>query len=216
MREKRSELKMKDYKKLKLPLLTTHDEEYQMLIDVAELFAKQEAKTNEKKSGDATEITVRNHLLGHGLRMALNPELTVRGYDYTTKAKRIDGLLLKDGIDQNKRIFEPEEVKAVLEIKNNGVAKQSGRIHEKFKKLEDISKDYLFGVIVLSEKLLSPTPYADAIYEEDVDIEKCKVFTCVLRREWYPMYQKAVVINKQKEGLFWKTGEWQDCINYLK
>lgn len=108
---------MKDYKKLNLPLLTTQDEEYQMLIDVADLFTKQEAITNEKKSGDATEITVRNHLLAHGLRMALNPELTVRGYDYTTKAKRIDGLLLKDRVDQNKRIYETDEVKAVLENK---------------------------------------------------------------------------------------------------
>jgi hypothetical protein len=206
---------MKDYKKLNLSLLTIQDEEYRMLIEVAELFTKQEAVTNEKKVGDATEIVVRNHLLSHGLRMALNPELTVKGYDYRTKAKRIDGLLLKDGTDQNKRIYEPDEVKAVIEIKNNGVANQSDRIHEKFKKLEDISKAYRFAVIVLSEKLLSRTPYPYAICEEDVNIEKCKVFTLVLRKAWYSLYQKTEVINKQNEGLFWKTAEWKDCINYL-
>lgn len=56
---------MKDYKKLNLPLLTKQDEEYRMLIDVAELYAPQKAKTTEKKSGDATEIVIRNHLLNH-------------------------------------------------------------------------------------------------------------------------------------------------------
>jgi hypothetical protein len=70
-------------------------------------------------------------------------------------------------------------------------------------------------VIVLSEKLLSPTPYKFAIYEEDIAIEKCRVFTCVLRREWYPLREKAVVINMQQQGLLWKSGEWQNCINSI-
>ena len=95
---------MKDYKKLNLPLLTRQDEEYQMLVDVAELYTKQKAKTTERKSGDATEIAIRNHLLNHGLRMALNPELSVRGYN--NKADQIDGLLLRQDTDQNKHVYE--------------------------------------------------------------------------------------------------------------
>jgi hypothetical protein len=205
---------MKDYKKLNLPLLTKQDEEYQMLIDVSDLYTRQKAKTTERKSGDATEIAIRNHLLDHGLRMSINPELTVRGYN--NKADKIDALLLKEPVDQNKRIYESYEVDTIIEIKNNGVAEQSSRIHTKFKKLEDISRDFSFAVIVLSEKLLSPTPYRYAICEEDVDIEKCRVFTCVLRSQWFPLREKAVVLNAQENGQLWKSGEWQDCLDYLK
>ncbi|MGD0072356.1 MAG: hypothetical protein ABSB71_12455 [Candidatus Bathyarchaeia archaeon] len=205
---------MKDYKKLNLPLLTKQDEEYQILIDVAELFTKQKAKTTERKSGDATEIAIRNHLISHSLRMALNPELTVRGYD--NKADRIDGLLLKDGTDPNKLVYEPHEVDAVIEIKNNGVAEQSSKIHRKFKELEDISKSFRFAVIVLSERLLSPTPYCYAIYEEDVNIQKCRVFTCILRRKYLRLREKAVIVESQENGQLWKSGEWIECTDYLK
>ena len=64
-----------------------------MLIDVAELYAQQQAKTIEKKSGDATEIVIRNHLLNHGFRMALNPELTIQRK--SEKADLIDSILSK-------------------------------------------------------------------------------------------------------------------------
>ena len=171
---------MKDYKKLNLPLLTKQDEEYQMLIDISDLYRKQKAKTAERKSGDATEIAVRNYLLSHGLRMALNPELSVKGY--TNQADLVDGLLLKDGVNQNKLIYAFSEIEAVIEIKNNGVANQSANIHRKFIALRNISESFRFAVIVVSERLLSPTPYCYAINEEAVDIEQCKVFTCILRR----------------------------------
>jgi hypothetical protein len=205
---------MKDYRRLNLPLLADQDEEYKMLIEIAELYTQQKAKTTEKKSGDATEIVIRNHLLNHKFRMALNPELTIQGLSHT--ADRIDALLLKSKIDQNKSVYQPHEVDAVIEIKNNGVAEQSNKIKRKFKELVDISKDFRLAVVVLSERLLSPTPYCYAINEEDIGIEKCRVFTCVLRRTWARLREKAVVVEMQKSGQLWKSNEWQEFIDYLK
>jgi hypothetical protein len=73
-----------DYKKLNLPLLTEQDEEYHMLREVAEEYARQHEKTAEKKSGNATENVIRNHLLSHGFNVALNPELKIHGSNETS------------------------------------------------------------------------------------------------------------------------------------
>jgi hypothetical protein len=213
---------MKDYKKLNLPLLTTKDEEYHMLADIADLYVKQEAKTERKKSGDATEIVVRDYLIKHGLNMALDKELTpkeltIKGYQAYTEADRIDALSLKAGVNQHKLVYDSEEVNTVIEIKKTAASDTvSDDIHRKFKALEAISPDLHFAVIVLSERLLSPTPYKNAICEEKVDIAKCKVFTCILRRTYLGLHHKAVLINAQEEGQLWKSGEWQGLVDYLK
>jgi len=205
---------MKDYKKLNLPLLTEQDEEYQILIDIAEEYARQQEKTAEMKSGKATEIVVRNHLLSHGFNVALKPELKIKGSN--TTAGRIDSLLLRNQVDQNKLVYSPNDVSVVIEIKNNGVAEQSRRIAKKFGQLREISEHFAFAVIVLSEKLLSRTPYPYAICEEDIGIETCQIFTCVIRREWAKMYNKAVVAEMLREGRLWNSHEWNEFIDYLK
>jgi hypothetical protein len=205
---------MKDYKKLNLPLLTEQDEEYQMLIEVAEEYSRQQEKTAERKSGNATEKVIRDHLLRHGFNMALRSELRIKGSSSTVG--RIDALLLKPSVDPSKLIYPPNEVAAVIEIKNNGVAEQSKRIARKFTQLKGISDDLRFVVIVLSEKLLSRTPYPHAICEEDIGIESCRVFTCVIRKEWRKMYEKAVVQNMLEQGRLWNSHEWKECIDYLK
>lgn len=214
----RSELK--DYTKLNLPLLTKQDEEYELLFDIAELYQKQKAKTERKRSGDAAEIIVRDGLIKHGLSMALDKEVTykelsIRGYE--NQADRIDALLLKKGINQHKLIYEPKEVDTVIEIKKTAASDTvSEGIHKKFKKLEDISPELRFAVIVLSERLLSPTPYKNAICEEKVNIEKCKVFTCVLRRTYLKLHDKAVLVNAQENGQLRISGEWKMFIDYLR
>ena len=48
----------------KKPFLTASDEEYAMLIEVSEEFEKQKIdKTAREKSGNPTEIVIRNHLM---------------------------------------------------------------------------------------------------------------------------------------------------------
>lgn len=205
---------MKDYKKLNLLLLTEQDEEYHILIEVAEEYARQHEKTAEKKSGNATENVIRNHLLSHGFNVALNPELKIHGSNKTVD--RIDSLLLKMDVDPNKRVYSPNEVSVVIEIKNNGVADQSSKIAKKFNQLKEISHNFRFAVIVLSEKLLSQTPYPYAICEEDIGIENCRVFTSIIRRKWDKMYDKAVVMKMLRDGRLWNSHEWQEFIDYLE
>ena len=63
-----------------LPLLTEKDEEFQMLLKVAEEYTRQKSeKTSEKKSGDATEIVIRNYLLKRGFNVTLNPNVKIEG-----------------------------------------------------------------------------------------------------------------------------------------
>jgi hypothetical protein len=205
---------MKDYKKLNLPLLTKQDEEYKMLIEVTEERERQKGtKTAEKKSGDATEIVIRNHLLEKDFNVTLKPEVKIRGSSRTIG--RIDSLLLKNGVDSDKSEYEPNDVRMVIEIKNTGVACQSIRMNKKFNELREIL-DFRFAVVVLSERLLSPKPYCYAINKEDIGIKKCEVFTCVLRRKETKLYEKAVVIEMLENGELWKSSEWQDFINYLR
>ena len=55
----------------KKPLLTDSDEEYAMLIEVTEEFQKQKIdKTAREKSGNATEIILRNHLIRRNLNVS--------------------------------------------------------------------------------------------------------------------------------------------------
>ena len=54
----------------KNPILTANDEEYTILIEVSEEFQKQKIdKTTREKSGNATEIVIRNHLLKEEKRL---------------------------------------------------------------------------------------------------------------------------------------------------
>ena len=214
---------MKDYKKLNLPLLTTKDEEYRLLADIADLYLKQDVnKTERKKSGDATEIAIREYLVKHSLNMALDKELTpkeltIKGYQAYSEADRIDALSLKAGVNQHKLVYDPREVETVIEIKKTAASDTvSEQIHRKFKALSDISPNLRFAVIVLSERLLSPTPYKNTISEEKINIENCTVFTCAARRKYISLHHKADLTQALEEDQLWKTGELQDFIAYLK
>ena len=99
------------------PVLTASDEEYTILIEVSEEFEKQKIdKTTREKSGSATEIIIRNHLLRRNLNLSMNPNVTIQG------SKIKNGLLLlKSGVDSNQKTFTSNNVKMVIEIKNNAV-----------------------------------------------------------------------------------------------
>lgn len=205
---------MKDYKKLNLPLLTEKDEEYQMLLAVAEEYTRQHTqKTREKRSGDATEIVLREFLLKKGFNVTLRPDLKIQGQGGTID--RIDSLLLMPKVDPNKPSYVPEEVDAILEIKNNGVANQSLRIREKFDGSRGVSQNFRFAVAVFSERFLSRTPYKYAITEDELGNEKYRVFTFVARRIWDRMYDVSVVERMLRDHELWKTGEKDDLLSFL-
>ena len=209
----------------KKPILTANDEEYTMLIEVSEEFEKQKIdKTTREKSGNATEIVIRNHLLRRNLNLSMNPNVTIQG----SKIKN-DLLLLKNGVNPNQKIFTSDNVKMVIEIKNNGVGgktMENGKredpnkvLRVKFNELEGTTNVRNFAVIVLSETLLPPrTPYKWRFKEEVIRKENCKVFTLVARQLYPPggLYIKSSIVEMLQNEQMKKTGEFQQLINYLK
>jgi hypothetical protein len=209
----------------KKPVLATSDEEYTMLIEVSEEFEKQKIdKTAREKSGTATGIIIRNHLLTRNLNLSMIPNITIQG----SKIKN-DLLLLKKGVDPNQKTYLSDQVKMVIEVKNNAVGGktlENGKredpnkmLHFKFNELEGTTNVKNFAVIVLSETLLPPrTPYKWRFKEEAIGKENCKVFTLVARQLYPPggLYIKSSILEMLQEGQMKKTGEFQQLINYLK
>jgi len=185
----------------KKPLLTNSDEEYAMLIEVTEEFLKQKIdKTAREKSGNATEIILRNHLIRRNLKVSMLPNVTIQG----SKIKN-DLLLLKNGVDPNQKTFSSDNVKMVIEIKNNAVGGKTldndkredpnKMLRVKFNELEATTNVRNFAVIVFSETLLPPrTPYKWRFKEEVIGKENCKV---LVARQMYPpggLYIKSNIV----------------------
>jgi hypothetical protein len=209
----------------KKPFLKASDEEYTMLIEVSEEFEKQKIdKTAREKSGKATEIVIRNHLIRRNFNLSMVPNVTIQG----SKIKN-DLLLLKSGVDPNQKTFPSDNVKMVIEIKNNAVGGktlENGKredpnkiLRVKFNELEGTTKVRNFAVIVLSETLLPPrAPYKWRFKEEVIGKENCKVFTLVARQLYPPggLYIKSNIVEMLQKEQMKKTAEFQQLINYLK
>jgi hypothetical protein len=202
---------MSEYDKLMKPLLTEQDEEFQMLLEVAEEYLKQKrGDTPQNKSGNATEIVIRNHLLKRGFNITLNPNVKIQG-----SGIRNDSLLLKPNVNPSKQMYASNEVDTVIEIKNNAVANQSRIIKENFDELRRISENFHFAVIVLSER----KGYTHEITDEKLGNPRYLSFTLVSRRQ-YPsisgLYNKEAIMDMLRKKEMKKTGEWEKLIAYLK
>jgi hypothetical protein len=209
----------------KQPLLAATDEEYAMLIEVSEEFEKQKIdKTTREKSGSATEIVLRNHLLRRNLNLSMIPDVTIQG----SKIKN-DLLLLKNGVDPNQKTSPSNNVKMVIEIKNNAVGGktlENGKredpnkvLRAKFNEIEGTTNVRNFAIIVLSETLLPPrTPYKWRFKEKVIGKENCKVFTLVARQLYPPggLYIKSSIVEMLQNEQMKKTGEFQQLISYLQ
>jgi hypothetical protein len=196
-----------------------------MLIEVSEEFEKQKTdKTAREKSGKPTEIVIRNHLIRKNLNLSTSPNVTIQG----SKIKN-DLLLLKNGVDPNQKTYLSNQVKMIIEIKNNAVGAKTSKdgkrenpnkvLRVKFNELEATTKVRNFVVIVLSETLLPPrSRYKWRFKEEAIGKQNCKVFTLVAR-QLYPsggLYIKSSIIEMLQKGQMKKTGEFQQMINYFK
>jgi hypothetical protein len=205
-------------------VLTKNDEEFQMLIEVAEEYAKQRReKTAEKRSGDATEIVIRSHLLKHGLNMS-EPKARIEGSDI-----EIDLLLLKPNINTRMEApYQHGELSTVIEIKNNAVGGKrridgtqedpNDKIRNDFDELEGVGADR-FAVIVLSETLPSNPerkPYKWRIQESKIGKKNCHVFTLVARERWHKLYDVTVINKMLIEMEMRRTEEWEKLLEYLK
>jgi hypothetical protein len=214
---------MPNYSKKRL--LKDIDEEYVMLLEVTEEFEKQKTdKTAVEQFGKPTEIVLRNHLASKGLNISKVPKVTIQGSNITN-----DLLLLKMGVDPNQKEYLSDQVKMVIEVKNNGAA---GKILEnekredpnkgikvKFNELEALTNVKNYAVIVLSETLLPPKgPYKWRFKEEVIGKANCKVFTLVARGLYPPggLYLKANIVDMLQKEQMRKTEEFQELVKYLK
>ncbi len=209
----------------KQPILTASDEEYTMLVEVCEEFERQKIdKTAREKSGNPTEIVIRNHLMRRNLNLSMLPNVTIQG----SKIEN-DLLVLKVGVDPNQKTFLADDVKMAIEVKNNAVGGktlENGKREDpnkllrfKFNELEAITSVRNFALIVLSETLLPPRgPYKWRFKEEVIGKENCKVFTLVARQLYPPggLYIKSNIEEMLQNKQMKKTGEFQQLINYLK
>jgi hypothetical protein len=207
------------------PILTTSDEEYTILIEISEEFERQKInKTSREKSGNPAEIVLRNHLLTRNLNLSMIPNVTIEG------SKIKNGLLLlKNSVDPNQEIYPSEQVKMVIEVKNNSVGAKTLKngkqedpnkaLRTKFNELEATANVRNFAVIVFSEMLLPPkSPFKWRFKEEKIGKANCKVFTLVAR-QLYPfggLYIKSNIDEMLQRGQMKKTGEFLELINYLK
>jgi hypothetical protein len=209
----------------KKPVLTNSDEEYLMLIEVSEEFERQKIdKTAREKSGNPPEIVLRNRLLRKNFNLSMIPDVTIQG----SKIKN-DLLLLKSGVDPNQKTYPPNQVKMVIEVKNNSVVDktlENGKQEDpnkvmrvKFNELEATTNVRNFAVVVFSEMLLPPrSPYRWRFKEDVIGKENCKVFTLVAR-QLYPaggLYIKSNIEGMLQKGQMKKTGEFQELIAYLR
>ena len=207
------------------PVLTDSDEEYSMLIEVSEEFEKQKNyKTARENSGNPAEIVLRNHLLSKDLNLSTIPNVTIQGSNIKN-----DLLLLKSSVDPNQITYPSDQVKMVIEVKNNatgGKTLENGKREEpnkvlrfKFNELEATTNVKNFAVVVFSETLLPPVgPYKWRFKEEVIRKENCKVFTLVAR-QLYPsggLYIKSSIVEMLQNEQMKKTGEYQQLINYLQ
>ena len=207
------------------PVLTASDEEYSLLIEVCEEFEKQKIdKTAREKSGNPAEIVLRNHLLSGNLNLSMIPNVTIQG----SKIKN-DLLLLKNSVDPNQKTYLSDQVKMVIEVKNNAVGGktlENGKREDlnkvlrfKFNEFEATTTVRNFAVVVLSEMLLPPRgPYKWRFKEEVIGKENCKVFNLVARQLYPPggLYIKSNIVEMLQKGQMKKTGDFQTLINYLK
>ena len=202
---------MSHYDELRKPLLSKKDEEYQMLMEVAEEYLHQEReKTAQKKSGAPTEVVIREHLLRRGFNLTFNPNIIIAG-----STLKNDLFLLKPTINPDQKEYSPNEVNLVIKIKNNAVANQSSIIKENFDALKQLSPDLRFCVVILSEK----TGYKHEVTDEKLGDQRYLSFTLVSRRtnpKVDGLYSPKAIMDLLKNKEMKKTGNWDRLISYLR
>ncbi|MCL1970641.1 MAG: hypothetical protein FWF66_04200 [Candidatus Bathyarchaeota archaeon] len=201
---------MSTYRELKKSLLTKKDEEYEMLIEIAEDYIKQKTDKDLEKSGTAAEVVIREHLICRGFNVTLNPNQKLEGSDI-----KCSMFMLEPIINPSQKEYAPNEVKMVIQILNTTDADSSNKIKNQFDELKKIGKYLQFAVVILSEK----NGYIHEITTEKLCDKAYRAFTLVSRKT-HPkpggLYNINAVDEMLKKKELKKTGDWDAFITAIK
>ncbi|MDR2204484.1 MAG: hypothetical protein LBE76_09400 [Nitrososphaerota archaeon] len=201
---------MSVYRELKKPLLTKKDEEYEMLIEVAEDYIKQKVDKALEKSGSAVEVVVREHLISRGFNVTLNPNLRLEGSDVKCSMFLLDFIA-----NPSQKEYAVSEVKMVIHVLNCADGDSLGKIKAQFEELLRVGKFLQFAVVILSEK----AGYIHEVTTEKLGVKSCRVFTLVSRKA-HPkvggLYNETAVNEMLKKKELKKTGDWDAFIATIK
>lgn len=201
---------MSAYKELKKPLLTKKDEEYEMLIEIAEDHIKQKVDKAMEKSGTAAEVVIREHLISRGFNVTLNPNQRLKDSEIKNSI-----FLLEPIANPSQKVYTPNEVKMVIQILNNTDADSLNKIKTQFDDLRKISKYLQFAVVILSEKI----GYTHEITTDKLCDKAYRAFTLVSRKT-HPkaggLYNETAINDLLKKKELKKTGDWDAFIAAIK
>ncbi len=195
--------------------ISEDDDEYRLLIEVAEEFEEQKKGSIKTKSGKATQIVIHKFLLIKGIRLPCNLEVKIE--EVKTRMNLL--YLLKPGIETDKSQYSVNDLVVVVKIINNAVGKNyAERIRNTFAKFAQINQNLRFAVVVLSENLLPPTPYIYAMKQDDFG-NLVGVFTLVIRKtSAFELYLRETVVKLNKNGELRKPKETglKDLLAFLE
>jgi len=201
---------MSAYRELKKPLLTKKDEEYEILIEVAEDYIKQKTDKALEKSGTAVEVVIRERLICRGFNVTLNPNQKLEGSDI-----KCSMFMLEPIVNPSQKEYSPSEVKMVIQILNNADTDSLNKIKTQFDELKKIGKYLQFAVVILSEKI----GYTHEITTETLGDPAYRAFTIVSRKA-HPktggLYNINAVNDMLKKKELKKTGDWDAFITAIK
>jgi hypothetical protein len=201
---------MSVYKELKKPLLTKKDEEYEILIEVAEDYIKQKTGKAIEKSGTAAEVVIRERLISRGFNVTLNPNQKVEGSDI-----KCSMFMLESIANPSQKEYPPNEIKMVIQILNNTDADSLNKIKNQFDELKKIGKYLQFAVVILSEKV----GYTHEITTDKLCDNAYSAFTLVSRKihpKLGGLYSINAVNDMLKKKELKKTGDWDAFITAIK
>ncbi len=201
---------MSSYKELKKPLLTKKDEEYDMLIEVAEDYIKQKTDKALEKSGTAVEVVIRERLVCRGFNVTLNPNVKLEGSELKSSMFILDAIS-----NPSQKEYTSSEVKMVIQILNCADSDSFIKVKAQFDEFKKVGKYLQFAAVILSEKV----GYTHEITTEKLGDKAYRAFTLVSRKA-HPktggLYNETAVNDMLKKKELKKTGDWDAFIAHIK
>lgn len=181
-------------------ILSENSEEYQMLIDVADEFERQESGSTTQRSGNATLNVISKYLIGKGFKLPQNPKVKIQ----EVKSRMNLLYLLKSGIPNSEIEYSVKDLNAVLKVVNNAVGERyNDKIKNKFLEFKSENPKLRFAVVVLSENSVV-NPYKHRLKEDNFN-GLADLFTLILRKKAADdLYIKSTVEKLSSKKELWK------------